>query len=363
MKKHLIAFIHQPKKVIVFSLVIAITIGIFGYILINRSPDNVYIRPESDAMKNRENSDSSNQNLTLGFLAGGRIRSVSAKAGDVVKKGQILATLDAGNVLGALLQAKAAYATAEANYQKVINGATGPAIDVARSAANTAQVNLDETIKQQNVLVGNSYKNLLNSALAAKPDNDNSLAPPALSGAYVKSAEGTIVFTVYQAGDGGYLNLSGLAGGTTKVSSNIPQPLSDTGLYIEFPSSYSAYQGTTWRIAIPNQTAPNYLTNYNTYQSALQTKDQAIAGAQAALDQANASLALLVTAARPEDVAVAKAQVDNALGAVQIAQAAYDNTMIAAPGDGMVQAVSIAPGQIAIPNAPAIQFLGSASKN
>jgi multidrug resistance efflux pump len=66
-----------------------------------------------------------------------------------------------------------------------------------------------------------------------------------------------------------------------------------------------------------------------------------------------------VSAARPEDVAVAQAQMDNAKGAVQIAQANLKNTIITAPADGTILSVAITPGQIAIPNAPAIEFISS----
>ena len=105
------------------------------------------------------------------------------------------------------------------------------------------------------------------------------------------------------------------------------------------------------------------MANYNAYQTALQTKTQAISNAQASLDQANASLTALVTAARPEDVATAEAQVNNAEGAVQIAEAAYENTIITAPSDGTIASVAIAPGQIATPNAPAIEFTSLTSSN
>ena len=98
------------------------------------------------------------------------------------------------------------------------------------------------------------------------------------------------------------------------------------------------------------------MANYNAYQVAQGTKNQAIANAQATLDQANTSLTALVAAARPEDVATAQAQMDNASGAVQIAQAAFQNTIITAPSDGTVVSVAIAPGQIATPNSPAIEF-------
>ena len=277
----------------------------------------------------------------------------------------MLATLDAGNTQGALAEAQAAYESSKANYQKIIAGATGPTIDVAKAAVNTAQTNLNGVTKQQNLLVENAHLNLLNSTLTAislNSSSSNSLVAPSVSGTYTKDAEGSITFTVNSAGSNSYVIFSGTESGTTPVSTTTPQPISDTGLYLEFPSS-SAYIGTSWQINIPNTTAPNYLTNYNAYQSALVNKTQSIANAQAALDQANASLAALITAARPEDVAVAQAQMDNADGAVQIAQAAYENTIIVAPSDGKVVSVAIAPGQIAIPNAPAIEFISNASAN
>ena len=124
---------------------------------------------------------------------------------------------------------------------------------------------------------------------------------------------------------------------------------------MQFPS-FISYIGTNWKINIPNNTAPNYLANYNAYQSALETKNQVIANAQATLDQANASLAALVSSARPEDVAMAQAQMNNALGAMQIAQGALQNTIIIAPSDGIIGSVVITPGQIALPNASAIEF-------
>jgi len=75
------------------------------------------------------------------------------------------------------------------------------------------------------------------------------------------------------------------------------------------------------------------------------------------LDQANASLSALVAVARPEDIATAKAQIENASGVLQIADAAYKNTIVIAPSDGIITAVYISEGQIATQSAPAIEFL------
>jgi len=358
MNKHIKSLPHHPVRVIAISLIVAGVIGFFGYKEINKVvPAPLVTNPNTSA----ENS-TLPQELTLGFLVGGRINTVSVKAGESVTKGQVLATIDAGNTEGALVEAQATYATAEANYQKIINGATGTSVDVAKSAVNAAQVNLDGVTKTQNVLVTNAYANLLNSTITATSDTNLSLPAPIITGTYTKNAEGTLNFAINQGGQTGFFSITGLENGTGIVSTTTPEPILDTGLNIEFPSG-SSYLGTSWTINIPNTIAPNYLVNYNAYQTALQAKTQAISNAQAALDQANASLTALVTAARPEDVATAQAEVNNAQGAVQIAEAAYENTIITAPSDGTIASVAIAPGQIATPNAPAIEFTSLTSSN
>ncbi len=363
MKQHVITFFHKPHLVAIVSIIIALVIGVLGYLSTHKAPAYQYATVAAGTISGSVGGSSHVQNLTLGFLSSGRIKTVAAKVGDTVTAGTVLATLDAGNAAGALTQAKAAYQTAQANYQKVVNGATGPAIDVAKAGVNTAQVNLDQATAQQNVLVKNAYSNLLNSALQAKTTLQASPTPPTISGSYTKGVEGTLTIDVREGGSSGYLVLSGIATGAVDLSTTTAQSLGDTGLFIKFPAS-TPYYGTTWTIAVPNTEALNYLANKNAYDTALQTRTQTLAALSAILDQAKATLAQTVSAARPEDVAQAQAQVDNAAGALQIAQAAYDNTVIKAPNDGKITAVSIAPGEIATPNTPAIEFLATvASKD
>ena len=352
MKNFLKTFIHQPKKVIAFSLTIAILIGIIGFININKK---IEIKPiQSEILS----GDLSSPDITLGFLAGGRIKTVSVKAGDKVKKGEMLATLDAENAIGALAQARAAYNTAQANYQKIMNGATGTSVDVARAAVNTTEVNLEEITKQQDTLVENASRTLLNSSLQAQGASDyNGSDAPTVSGAYVCKKEGSYNLKTYGSTSGVSVNYSGLETGTLSLS-DIPRPLGNCGLFLSLEKTKNFFPGLEFNIQIPNVNAANYNTNNNAYRLALQAKEQAIAGAQAVLDQAKASLSGVVANARPEDVASAQAQVENASGALQIAEAAYNNTVILAPGDGTIKAVYITEGQIATPNSPAIQFLG-----
>ncbi len=351
MKQHVHTFINTPKLVAATTIVISLGVGAWGYYRIHNIPTVDFAASADQVITGTGTRD-----LTLGFVAGGRIATVSVKTGDVVKKGDVLATIDAGNAVGALSQARAAYTAAQANYQKIINGATGAAIDVAKAALNTATVNLAEAKKQQSVLVANAHRALLNSTLIPRTTGDTVLTPPTISGTYTKDVEGVITITTNQSSDGGYFTVSGLVEGTGSMKKAAPQPLGDSGLFIQF-SDAAAATTTTWTLELPNTTAPNYLTNYNAYQQALQTRDQVLATAQAAVDQAQANLTQLVTAARPEDVATAQAQVESARGALEIAQAAYSNTIITAPENGTITNVLITAGQIAASNAPAIEIL------
>ncbi|HTE49185.1 MAG TPA: biotin/lipoyl-binding protein, partial [Candidatus Paceibacterota bacterium] len=160
MKQHLISLPHHPKRVIIISLILALSIGIFGYLKINKKVQNPSIKDNS-TMNENISSNSSPMGLTLGFLSSGRVKSISVKAGDNVKKGEVLATIDADNEDGGLIQAEAAYEVAKANYQKIINGATKTAVDIAKTSVNTAEVNLNGISKQQEVLVNNALRSLL----------------------------------------------------------------------------------------------------------------------------------------------------------------------------------------------------------
>jgi HlyD family secretion protein len=114
-----------------------------------------------------------------------------------------------------------------------------------------------------------------------------------------------------------------------------------------------------WIVSIPNTKASDYIAKYNAYQTALQTQTQTLATTDAAVQQAESNLNVTAAAARPEDVASAAAQVESAKGALQVAQAAYDQYRIVAPSDGTITAVHVSAGQTATANAPAIEMSGT----
>lgn len=363
MKETLLSILNRPLYVTIASL--AVAGGIATAVLLMGNPPAVQAEfvqavPGTISLTGQATSGSST-NLTLAFAAGGQISSVEVAAGDSVKKGDVLAALDPQNTAGGLTQARAAYAAATAAYQKVVNGATGPTIDAARAAVTTAKVARDQAERQQDTLVENARRKLYSDNLVAvSDDKDRRDIAPTITGAYNGKEPGEYEFYFKGFNDlynNKKISFIGLEKGDARRS-DVPQPFGTRGLLVAFPD-LDYRLDDRWTVEIPNTSGANYASNLNAYEAALQTRSQTIATADAAVAQAESNLNVVAAAARPEDVAAAAAQVESARGALQIAQAAYDQRRIIAPGDGTITAVRISAGQVSVPNAPAIEMSGA----
>ncbi|MDR3642292.1 MAG: efflux RND transporter periplasmic adaptor subunit [Candidatus Doudnabacteria bacterium] len=286
----------------------------------------------------------SGTDLQLSFKTGGVVSVVKVQAGDKVKAGQVLATVDQSTQAANLTTARGSLAQAQAAYQKVIAGSSSASIQVAQVNLSNAQNSLQAATSQQQVQVSNAYSALLNSTLSAVAGSGNQDTVTAtVSGTYTGADQGVYDISIYSTGGGEGFKYSGLENGSGIVSTS-PQPLGTKGLLIKFSSNtFSSYD--TWTLAVPNTQATNYVANYNAYQAALQTQASQVAAAQNAVAAAQAALNLQTQAAQPADVASAQAQILVAQGQVQAAQAALSNTVITAPVSGTITQVDIKVGE------------------
>lgn len=311
--------------------------------------------------------------VDLSFERSGIIRRINVNAGDSVKAGEVLATLSNGVEAGQVAEAKAALETADANYQRVLAGASGEDIAVSRAAVaaaeaarNVAEKNLDAVKSQQAVLAANAQSALLNSTLSVVPNPANSsIQSPVISGVYQGTAEGQYVITLYQ-GAGVNYTINGLEtgpNGSIPVNGSTVAPLGTRGLLMQFPSG-AYHAGDSWTVTIPNTQALNYVSNYNGFKAALQTQNQALTAAEGAVDaaatglnQAQAALALKQSAARPVDVAAARAGIASAQAALQAAAAAFGKTLLRTPIAGTVSRQDGTIGGLAAPNVPVLSVI------
>jgi len=287
----------------------------------------------------------SNTDLNLSFFSSGIVRSLKVKVGDVVKEGQILATLDQGNELGSLTQAKGAVAAAQAKYQSILDGSSSEEVALAKVSLENAKQDYNRVKSQQETLVKNAYETLLNSTLAATsyPMSQDFVAPT-VSGTYNLGKEGKIIIEIgLNTGDFKTRSLITTSG---DISLTTPQAIGNSGLFIQFPDNVTLNY-TDWVIEIPNKKAVNYLLNYNAYQAALKTQESVLGTAQALIDQRTAELALKQASATQAKLDLAKADILSAQGQLQLANANFEHTILRTPADGTITKVDVKIGELA----------------
>ncbi len=314
----------------------------------------------------------SQSDLNLSFKNSGVVSKVNVAVGDKVRKGQALAVLDQRDASAAINQASASVLAAQSSYDKLVNGASSPEIDVAKAAVQAAQVTLDNAknsyqsvVSQQKNLVASAQSAMFNAGLAAVPAGSNiSTATISVTGTYSGNVSGSYLLTVGVSGAGYTYSFSGLETADGAITRGIATPVGKNGLFFTVSSSGTINSGDSWTISLPNSQSAAYISAYNSYQAALQTQIAALVAAQGAIDSANAALtqaqaalALKQSAARPEDIAAAQAQVATAAAQLQTAQNQYSNNIISAPIDGIVTVVDLKLGETVAPQKTVITML------
>ncbi|KKP35262.1 MAG: hypothetical protein UR25_C0001G0175, partial [Candidatus Nomurabacteria bacterium GW2011_GWE1_32_28] len=178
----------STTKKIIYSMVIIILVFI-GYTIAKSTDNSANITTDTVKLMDLKQTVlatgqvTSNTDLNLSFFSSGIVRSLNVKVGDNVKKGQILATLDQGNELASLTSARGAVAAAQARYQRILDGASNEEIILSKIALENAKRDYDRLKIQQETLVSNAYKNLLNSTPEALPSGGQSdYTAPTISG-------------------------------------------------------------------------------------------------------------------------------------------------------------------------------------
>ena len=318
MKNKFLKVLSQPKIVISVFTVLGIIVLAFAYRFVGKAPI-VNINPKV------ENSSvvASGSNINLSFPKSGRIKEVSVQNGQKVSKGQILAKLSAPDSEGAVSQAKGALELAEAQY----------------SSLNSQYAS---TKKQQDLIVNNAYKALLSNGLEAIPDDQTS-NQVTISGSYTCGKEGSYTIKPYRSGDSdtGYsFEYKGLENGTSSVKYKNSVPLGECGLQIKWAETTSFDSFIEWTINIPNKKSSTYLTYKNAYDLAVETREKVLSDLAFTIGNEN------------NETSVAKAQVNASRGAYEAALGAYENNLIIAPVNGIVNFVdeNLKVGQSATPS-------------
>jgi len=286
-------------------------------------------------------------------LTSGSITTIKVSQGQPVKTGTVVATIDSQSALNQVNSAWASLAQSQANYDKVMAGATTNDVEAAQLSVKSAQQALDKAksdydnaVTSQQQAVDKAYSTLLNSGLEADPSDTQTTAQVTVSGNYTGNTQGAYTISLYGGGDGTHYLANGLGNGSGVINRGLSLPIGN-GLYITFDTTGSLYTGTSWTIQVPNTKGSGYLNNLKAYNAALQSQKQALASAQQSistaqnqLDQENLTLQTKTQPPLATDIASAKAQLQSAEVNLANAQTSYSNTILKAPFDGVIAKVS-----------------------
>lgn len=294
---------HRKKSILGFVI-----LGIIVLILVKNGDSDAVINPYTADLKNitdqavlsgRTESISS---VSLGFADSGRVNRVFVTEGQVVKKGQVLAELETGDLTAQLSSAKAELTIARANMKSV----------------NSQQDSLVETAKRA-----------LYGSLEAYPvDIFSPLKAPTIYGSYTGNEVGEYKLEIYASSgnSGASVQYTGLESGVTAVTTDNRVALGTKGLFIQFPSA-TGYINSKWIIPVPNDRSSSYSVLKNAYDTALASRNVAVG---------NDALSLL------------QARVDQAAATISQINSAITRRKIVAPFSGTISSVDLKEGESTI---------------
>lgn len=289
--------------------------------------------------------EASNQ-IDLKPQASGQITYVGVKPGDVVKQGKGLFSINARDAQKAVNNAETSLETAQLELDKFKEAPDNVSVLQIKQAITDAQNSKDDA----KTAISDAYKTVLNSSVSATAsDLGNTTTPPTVSGTYQKGKDAVITITVFPAGTGSYFTASSVpadvAAATGSISTVVPQPIGDTGLFIKFSTAVPT-TSTNWIITLPNKSSPNYSSNYDAYQKAIDNEKKLDASADLTIQENNEKLSQLY---QPDalDLRAKELAVKQAQDALDSAKEDLSNYYVTAPFDGVIASVTAKVGDTA----------------
>ena len=143
------------------AVVIVAIVAAGGYLYLNRNGAAIQYRTSAAVLGTVTQTIPISGNLTpvnqtdLDFAGSGKVQAVNVVAGQTVKAGEVLASLDPVSLQGSLTQAQATLTSAQAKLSLDQAGATAQSLNQAQASVNTAQVQLqsDQTNQSDTLAV------------------------------------------------------------------------------------------------------------------------------------------------------------------------------------------------------------------
>ncbi|QQR64571.1 efflux RND transporter periplasmic adaptor subunit [Candidatus Kaiserbacteria bacterium] len=287
----------------------------------------------------------------LGFPVSGTIQHIFFREGDVVKEGDIIASLTQDSIIASYESAKETLAYYEYTKDDIAAGTQDVDKQIAKTNVAIADAELARVTKEYDAIVKNARARLLSEGLTAIPEKStNDDIPPIISGNYICDTEGGYTLKVFssQSASGYSYVLTGLESGTYTAYTAVATPLGMCGLTIQFDDN-DRYRNTTWTISLPNTRSPEYLNLKNAYDLAVTERTNAIERATQALTLAQNTESSVIAPARQGLLGGAQANIAAARADVARFEAEIRDYTIRAPFAGTITENTLRVGEVVHP--------------
>lgn len=344
------------KSWIIIAVVVVIIIGWFVSGQLFKSPTAGYTTEKvgkGDVLQ--EVSETGNikatQDLGLGFKSIGRVSKVDVAVGDNVKKGDVLAELDASQIASQLQAAEASLNSASQQYQKLVNGATPENIKTYQDAVATAKTNLQSAYNGASNALNDAYTKIYNAYNAVTALQNNYFPTADLQGVKVTDSKSDIKANMQNV-----KTYSDTDAAVAATIVDLDNTANDLRVVREQCDSGSYYYSVAAADKAVIDTQKSYINTASTSVIAAQT---GINSYKAALQTAQDNLAALTSQARPEDVNISQSQISQTQASVNLYQSQLADSQLRSPFDGTITEVNAKKGQVVSPSEPVINLLSS----
>jgi len=263
---------------------------------------------------------------TAGTTVNGQVTEILVKEGDLVTAGDVLLRLDDRDAAAAVRQAEGALLQVRAELDLLNAGPREEDVAVAAAQVEAARAALTQTMEQRDQLwTGSVEANLVAADAAIAAAQSEELVARQIHDDMMKCYE-----------------VERPDGSTKKICPTL-------GTYEE--RARFAWHATLQQLAAAEA---NKAILEPQHWAQIAIAEAAIGTAQEQLDLAEAQRIRAGTGVQPAEIAVAEAAIVQAEAALAAAELGLEYTVVRAPTDGTVGAVSIRIGQFAVPGVPLI---------
>lgn len=344
-------FLKRKRNVWIIAIVVVLIL--VGFLIFGKDKTNASIQTANVARQDLQQTVLatgqvvSAVDLSLSFQGNGTVRNIYVQEGDKVAKGKLLASLDTSSASAVLTTAKGALAQAQANYDKLIAGATRQTVQTSQDTVNSAKQDVTNAYNGAITTLNTAHTNMYNAYASALSVYTSYFTTADQEGIKVTDAKKDMETGMDDAEK--YLAVAEKSMSQEDIDSAISKfiivlnhfydDLSIVRLQ-EDQGVYYTKVSDTEKSAIDTQKA-----GITTSLSAVNSLQSNIASLKLAYQKAQNQLSVTTAPPTQAEIDLSEAQILSAKGQVASAQAGLNNLLIYAPADGIITKVDIKTGE------------------